>query len=108
MKYLLSNGLKTSDIITYIKDVLFINLNVQPIDIPFNKKLGVNKVKNSDGLLELEDKSRELVTDLLTRLSKRHSIVLTLSKLEVTSNNIDVTININNKDSGSYSIDILK
>lgn len=80
---------------------------VQPFDIPFNTIIGVSRVINEDGILELEDKTRELITDLLSRLSDRHSVTLSMSSLEVTTTKIEVKININNKDSGSYSIDIL-
>lgn len=107
MKYLLSNGLRTSDINAYLKDVLFLNLKTQPNDVPFNTTLGVHRVQDRDSLLELEDKTRELISDLLQRLSTRHSVILTLNTLEVSNTSIEVTVNINNKESGSYSIDVL-
>jgi len=107
MKYLLTNGLKTSDINTYIKDVLYLNFKVLPNQIPFNTSIGVTKLLLDESVSELEDKSRDVVKDLLTRLSSRHNVTLILTELIVTTTDIKVTVNINNQDTGAYSINIL-
>ncbi len=107
MKYLLTNGLKTSDTNTYIKDVLYLNFKLLPVQVPFNETLGVNRIILEESKTQFEDSTREMVKDLLKRLTKRHKVTLLLTSMEVTTSEVKIKININNQDTGSYSIDIL-
>jgi hypothetical protein len=108
MKYLLTNGNKTKDINLYIKDILYLNFKLLPNQIPFNIDIGVNKVQLEESKVEFEDKTSDLIKDLLKRLSDRHNVTLILSSMEVSTTEIKVQIDINNDDTGIYSIDILK
>lgn len=108
MAYLLTNGTKTNNINSYIKDVLALNFNTLPTEIPFNLSgMGIKRVILKDSILSFEDRLREVVHKLLTRLSSVHGVYLSLTNLELTTTEAKLTVNIGNSGSGTYSIKIL-
>lgn len=108
MAYLLTNGLKTNNLNTYLKDILYLNFKLLPTEVPFNQNgLGIDRLQTSESVLDYKDKVREVVTSLLSRLNERHSVNMNLSNLEVTNSDILITINVNNSDTDVYSIPIM-
>jgi hypothetical protein len=107
MEYLLLNGSTTSNLNTYIRDVLFLNFNTLPSEIPFNSTLGLNRYILESSELVFMDKAKSSITDLLDNLNNRHGIKLFLSDLTLRNQILYVEIGLNDGDTQSYEIPTL-
>lgn len=108
MPYLLQNGSITNNLSIYLRDVLFLNFESLPTEIPFNTRLGLKRFVLEESILDYIDKVRDSVTDLLTRLNDRHNSTLQLTDV-VNRNNEQLTITIELEDLGreDFTIPIL-
>jgi hypothetical protein len=103
-KYLLSNGLRTIDKTTYIKDMLTINLATGSYAIPYNKDIGMDldvDVVSQDDYVEVV---RTRLTDLLEKLATRHNVTISLKSLEMESNKLVANIKLNKNEDLQYEI----
>lgn len=95
MKYLLSTGKSTSDVVTYIKDLIKLNLLLRVREIPYwdggSEELIVTVLTN-----QLESKVREIVNTVITNISSSFdSIKISLSNITINNTLIKINININ-------------
>lgn len=107
MKYLLLNGTTTSNLNTYLRDVLFLNFKALPSEIPFNKELGLQRYVLEESTVDYIDKIRSAVSDLIQRLNDRHGSILNLTNLYLKNNKVIIEINMDDGEVESYSISTL-
>jgi hypothetical protein len=96
MKYLLSNGRATQNIITYIKDIIFLNMTIRKGEIP-----GFDG--GSDELIpdietdNLEEHVSIIMKDILKRVENSFkNIDISIDDIIINNSRITVKININN------------
>lgn len=108
MAYLLQNGSTTNNLSVYLRDVLFLNFESLPTEIPFNTRLGLRRFILEESILDYMDRVREAVTDLLNRLNDRHASNMTMTDI-TNRNNEQLTITIELEDLGreDFTIPIL-
>ena len=103
MKYLLSNGRITQDLITYIKDIIMINMKLLKGDIPGFKGGSAELITDlsSDNLSE---HIRSIVADILSRVkSSFPNLNLSIEGIDINNSIVQVKIKIND---GIYIYDI--
>lgn len=104
MPYLTLNGNKTENLNVYLRDVLFLNFNCIPADIPFNTELGVEKYILEESRTEYTDKVRTAVSSLLDRINTRHKSNLSISNIDMTFTTIDIEIDFGDSTAEVYEI----
>lgn len=108
MKYLLLNGTSTTNINTYIKDLLFLNFKLLPSELPFNNELGLSRYILEDSELDFMDKTRSSISELIKKINSRYGITLTLVNLNLLGDSIHVDIRLNDNNVEEYIFPILK
>lgn len=96
MKFLLSNGTSTLNIIEYISDVFYINLNIYSTEIPYSKTGVLTVIGESDEetVISLFKSSLGEIISSLT--SKFPGLEISLVALNVQDNHVKASISINN------------
>lgn len=102
MSYLLTNGIITKDLKTYLKDIFHLNFKMYPNDIPFNTELGINRRISDVDQTAFSDIFRSNITEFLQRLNARHGLAITLDDLEIYTEEIYVSIKIDEDDIVEY------
>lgn len=96
MKYLLSNGRSTEDVLTYIKDVILINMLLLPDEIPYFDG-GSNELVTDILEQNLKSHVTDEVNKILNRISNINpNIIVSLADVKVLVGNINVKIKIDN------------
>lgn len=95
MRYLLSNGRHTEDTVTYIKDVIKINMLLLPDEIPYFSGGSIEFI--ADILHQnLESNIREAMTQVLDRVKLINSSVkIELKEILINDYSVTVRISIN-------------
>lgn len=93
MSYLLTNGIITDDVKTYIKDMLFLNFKLYPLDLPYNTELGIERRVDNNEINEFTDVVRLRIDTFLEKVNKRHGLNLSTFSMIVTNKKIDLTLN---------------
>lgn len=108
MAYLLQNGNTTENLNTYLRDVLFLNFNSLPSEIPFNNRLGLKRFILEESISVYVDKVRGEVQTLLNNLNERHQSQLSVTDIEI-RNNTELIFSIELEDLGieDFTIPIL-
>lgn len=103
MKYLLSTGLLTSDMTTYVKDIIHSEMAIYKRDIPYfdgGLNVDIDELDETSISIKLDNS----IKDMLERISLLiPSIQLQLESIDITSSIISVVITINNTKS-NYEI----
>jgi hypothetical protein len=107
MKYLLLNGQTTSNLNTYLRDVLFLNFKTLPSEIPFNTQLGLKRYILEDSVMDYIDRLRSSVVDLMERLNNRHSTRLELTDISLKGDEVIIQISMEDQTIESYSVPTL-
>jgi hypothetical protein len=107
MKYLLLNGSVTSNLNTYLRDVLFLNFKALPSEIPFNTELGLQRYVLEESTVDYVDKIRSSVDDLIQRLNDRHGSILSLTNLHLDREKVIIEISMDDNEIESYSVPTL-
>lgn len=82
----------------YIKDMLFLNFKLNPTDLPYNTQLGIDKRVSNVYKEEFSDSIRLKMDAFLKDLNNRHGLSLSIIKMDIIGNKIEVSINfINNQ-----------
>lgn len=102
MSYLLTNGIKTDDLKTYLKDIFHLNFKLFPKDLPFNTELGINRRIGDVDEAAFTDIFRGNIGDFLQRINLRHGINISLDELEVYPDEIYVSIKIDENEIVEY------
>lgn len=102
MSYLLTNGIKTDDLKTYLKDIFHLNFKLFPNDIPFNTELGIDRRISNVDESAFSDIFRSNIGEFLQRLNLRHGLEISLDELEVYPDEIYVSIKIDETDIVEY------
>jgi hypothetical protein len=96
MKYLLSTGRVTQDVVTYIKDIILFNMILLKDEIP-DFDGGSDELIPDLELDNLEGHVRAIVSDILARIRKSFTKI-NLSIVDVTIDNSIVRVKININD----------
>lgn len=96
MKYLLSTGKTTEDRITYIKDIILINMKLLKQEIPYFDG-GSDELIPDVRTDELKSHIEIIVNDILVRVRNSFkNIKLDLSEVKISNQMVTVIINIEN------------
>jgi hypothetical protein len=96
MRYVLSNNQITSDIITYIKDCILIELKLDINEIPYfigGTRDILENIENESLRTDIEN----TVNNLISRLTQLFpDIPINLGQLSIETTTVNISININN------------
>lgn len=102
MAYLLTNGIITKDLKTYLKDIFHLNFKMFPNDIPFNTELGINRRISNVDQTSFSDIFRSNISNFIQALNDRHGLNISIDELEVYTEEIYVSIKIDENDIVEY------
>lgn len=106
-KYLLSTGSSTIKFEKYILDVIRLNFSILPNEIPGNTTFGFDYIINNVKETELVRTIQNRVGSLISRISDRHGVKITLDSVELLDKKTaKVTVTVNNIESETFELDI--
>lgn len=98
MSYLLTSGIITDNMMEYVKDMLFLNFKLNPTDLPYNTKIGIDKRVHEVSKAEFTDAVRLKLDTFLKDINDRHGLNMSIQKMAVRDSKIEIIINfVNNK-----------
>jgi hypothetical protein len=106
MSYLLSNGIITDRMDIYIKDMIQLNFNIYPSDIPYNDQLGITRRFNTVSKSEFTDNVRKNLDDFIAKLNVRHNLEMKVTNVEFNKDSIDVDIRLSPSEIISYAMPV--
>lgn len=93
--YLLSDGTTTNNIVTYISDVIRLNMSLRVDQVP-NFTGGTSDELDTIRVDQIKDKLTKIVEKILDRLRDQHpKINLNLTTIDISTNPIKIEIDIN-------------
>jgi len=96
MKYVLSTGKITNDVVTYIADLFYIEFNLFQNEVP-NFNLGIFSVIDTVSEAEFLSRFTSLVSTSISKITgKFPSVSLKLESIQLQGNILNLIININN------------
>lgn len=94
MKYLLSTGATTTDQVTYVKDLIFINMKLIVDEVPYWEGGSYRRI----GELtkdELANSLRDCVNKVISNVKMHTSLEVDVVDMQINYNTVDIEININ-------------
>lgn len=99
MKYLLSSGKSTSNVLDYVRDLIRLQLYIRKDEIPYYKG-GSDEFISSIDMDSVQDDIKLIVNDIINYISSRVTDVdIVINSIGMVSNKINIDLSINGNDS---------